>query len=52
MDKDAVASSVTIDVFKEEYKLDFETLNLQWIKKYFKAEEADSKILKNPMFPT
>ena len=48
MDKDAVASSVTIDVFKEEYKLDFETLNLQWIKKYFKVEEEDSKILKNP----
>ena len=48
MDKDAIASSVTIDVFKEEYKLDFETLNLQWIKKYFKVEEEDSKILKNP----
>ena len=24
MDKDAIASMVTIDVFKEEYKLDFE----------------------------
>ena len=48
MDKDAIASSVTIDFFKEEYKLDFETLNLQWIKKYFKVEEEDSKILKNP----
>ena len=48
MDKDAIASSVTIDVFKEEYKLDFETLNLQWIRKYFKVEEEDSKILKNP----
>ena len=48
MDKDAIASSVTIEVFKEKYKLDFETLNLQWIKKYFKVEEEDSKILKNP----
>lgn len=48
MDKDAIASSVTVDVFKEEYKSDFETLNLQWIKKYFKVEEEDSKILKNP----
>jgi len=48
MDKDAIASSVTIDVFKEEYKSDFETLNLQWIKKYFKVEAEDSKILKNP----
>jgi len=48
MDKDAIASLVTIDVFKEEYKLDFETLNLQWIKKYFKVEEEDTKILKNP----
>ena len=48
MNKEAIATSVTIDVFKEEYKLDFETLNLQWIKKYFKVEEEDSKILKNP----
>ncbi len=48
MDKDTIASSITIDVFKEEYKSDFETLNLQWIKKYFKVEEEDSKILKNP----
>ena len=48
MNKDAIASSVTVDVFKEEYKSDFETLNLQWIKKYFKVEEEDSKILKNP----
>ncbi|MDP6182056.1 MAG: GNAT family N-acetyltransferase [SAR86 cluster bacterium] len=48
MNKDAIASLVTVDVFKEEYKSDFETLNLQWIKKYFKVEEEDSKILKNP----
>jgi len=48
MDKDSIASSVTIEVFKEEYKSDFETLNLQWIHKYFKVEEEDSKILKNP----
>ena len=48
MDKETISSSVTIDVFKEEYKLDFETLNLQWIKKYFEVEEEDSRILKNP----
>ena len=48
MDKDTIASSIIIDVFKEEYKSDFETLNLQWIKKYFKIEEEDSRILKNP----
>ena len=48
MDKDAIASSIIIDVFKEEYKSDFETLNLQWIEEYFKVEEEDSRILKNP----
>ena len=48
MNKDTIASSIIIDVFKEEYKSDFETLNLQWIEKYFKVEEEDSKILKNP----
>ena len=48
MDKDTIASSIIIDVFKEEYKSDFETLNLQWIEKYFKVEEEDSRILKNP----
>ena len=48
MDKDTIASSIIIDVFKEEYKSDFETLNLQWITKYFKIEEEDSRILKNP----
>ena len=48
MDKDAFASSITIDVFKDEYKSDFETLNLQWITKYFKIEEEDTRILKNP----
>ena len=48
MDKDAFASLITIDVFKDEYKSDFETLNLQWITKYFKIEEEDSRILKNP----
>ena len=47
MDKDIIASSIIIDVFKEEYKADFETLNLQWITKYFKIEEEDSRILKN-----
>tara|TARA_Y100001970_G_scaffold121071_1_gene150177 strand:- start:66078 stop:66560 length:483 start_codon:yes stop_codon:yes gene_type:complete len=48
MDKDTIASSIIIDVFKEEYKSDFKTLNLEWIKKYFKVEEEDSKILENP----
>ena len=48
MDKDTIASSIIIDVFKEEYKSDFETLNLQWIEEYFKVEEEDSRILKNP----
>ncbi len=48
MDKDNVDSFIIIEVFKEEYKLDFEALNLQWIKKYFKVEEEDLKILKNP----
>ena len=48
MDKDTVDNYVIIEVFKEEYKLDFEVLNLQWIKKYFKVEEEDLKILKNP----
>ena len=48
MDKDTIAGSIIIDIFKKEYKSDFETLNLQWIKKYFKVEEEDLKILKNP----
>ena len=48
MDKDTTAGSFIIDIFKKEYKSDFETLNLQWIKKYFKVEEEDLKILKNP----
>ena len=48
MDKDTTAGSFIIDIFKKEYKSDFETLNLQWIKKYFKVEEEDSRILKNP----
>ena len=48
MDKDAIESSIIIDLFKEEYKLDFEALNLQWIKKYFREEEEDRKILENP----
>ncbi len=38
MDKDTVDSYVIIEGFKEEYKLDFEALNLQWIKKYFKVD--------------
>lgn len=48
MGKDAIESSIIIDLFKEEYKLDFEALNLQWIKKYFRVEEEDRKILENP----
>ena len=48
MDKDTIESSIIIDLFKEEYKLDFEALNLQWIKKYFRVEEEDRKILENP----
>ena len=48
MDKDAIESSIIIDLFKEEYKLDFQALNLQWIKKYFRVEEEDRKILENP----
>ena len=46
MDKDAIESSIIIDLFKEEYKLDFEALNLQWIKKYFRVEEEDRFALK------
>ena len=48
MDKDAIESSIIIDLFKEEYKLDFKALNLQWIKKYFRVEEEDRKLLENP----
>ena len=48
MDKDAIESSIIIDLIKEEYKLDFKALNLQWIKKYFRVEEEDRKILENP----
>ena len=48
MGKGAIESSIIIDLFKEEYKLDFEALNLQWIKKYFRVEEEDRKILENP----
>ena len=48
MDKDAIESSIIIDLFKEEYKSDFKALNLQWIKKYFRVEEEDRKILENP----
>ena len=48
MDKDAIESSIIIDLFKDEYKLDFKALNLQWIKKYFRVEEEDRKILENP----
>ena len=48
MDKDAIESSIIIDLFKVEYKLDFKALNLQWIKKYFRVEEEDRKILENP----
>ena len=48
MGKDAIESSIIIDLFKEEYELDFEALNLQWIKKYFRVEEEDRKILENP----
>ena len=43
MGKDAIESSIIIDLFKEEYELDFEALNLQWIKKYFRVEEEDRK---------
>ena len=48
MDKDAIESSIINDLFKEEYKLVFKPLNLQWIKKYFRVEEEDRKILENP----
>ena len=48
MGKGAIESSIIIDLFKEEYELDFEALNLQWIKKYFRVEEEDRKILENP----
>jgi len=48
MNKETIACSITIEFFKEEYKEDFQNLNLQWIKKYFKVEEEDSKILGNP----
>ena len=44
MGKDAIESSIIIDLFKEEYELDFEALNLQWIKKYFRVEEEDRKL--------
>lgn len=34
--------------YQPEYKNDFRDLNYHWIKKYFKIEEPDRKVLENP----
>ena len=34
--------------YTPEYRNDFESLNRAWIEKYFKIEEHDEQILKNP----
>lgn len=37
-----------IVAYQEQYKLDFELLNRQWIEEYFEMEEEDLSILQNP----
>lgn len=42
------SSSIEIVDYQTKYQNDFKRLNEQWITKYFKIEEADSKALDNP----
>jgi len=41
-------NNVEIVDFKKEYKKYFEAFNNEWLEKYFKIEEYDKRILKNP----
>lgn len=37
-----------IVAYQPEYKKDFERLNMEWIKRYFKVEPKDSQVLRHP----
>ncbi|MBN4052171.1 GNAT family N-acetyltransferase [Sphingobacteriaceae bacterium AH-315-L07] len=41
-------ANVDIIEFKDQYALDFATLNFEWLEKYFHIEDYDKKILTNP----
>lgn len=42
------SANVSIVNYEEKYQQAFRTLNVEWISKYFKMEEADFKALDNP----
>lgn len=46
--KEKQMADLKIIDYKPEYKNDFRDLNYHWIKKYFKIEEPDKKVLENP----
>jgi ribosomal protein S18 acetylase RimI-like enzyme len=46
--KHTLAKQVEIVPFRPEYRSAFKELNYEWLKKYFRVEEADRKILGDP----
>lgn len=40
--------NIEVVVYEDKFRLDFERLNLQWIRKFFVAEEADLKVFSDP----
>lgn len=46
--KSRESAKIEIVEYKPEYHSDFKQLNEEWIIRYFKIEEADTKVLNNP----
>lgn len=46
--KDRSAMEVKIESYKPKYKTAFQSLNEEWLKKYFEVEETDRKALNDP----
>jgi DNA-binding MarR family transcriptional regulator/predicted GNAT family N-acyltransferase len=46
--KETELQKIEILEYSPKYKKDFKVLNYEWIKKYFKVEELDEKILSDP----
>lgn len=43
------ANCVEVVTYRDEYRRDFERLNLEWIERYFSVEEADREIFADPV---
>jgi GNAT superfamily N-acetyltransferase len=44
-----MTDEIKILSFEDKYSEDFKNLNVEWIKKYFVLEDADLKVLSDPM---